>query len=201
LAGRRFAPRGIRFHSGSRLFPRRALIAMRRKPAHASVSSTPRSQYRCEPTRNRSAGAWPLRAAPNLVQTGTSPRRVPPSSSEIARLTDAVAQLGLSNALRARLVDAEAEYADLTARVDWKAPTLPSAEAIGAKIREVAVRLETAPTQDVCAARAILSGKLGPVVLEERDGAVWAQMEIGPAPLLAAGADSDSIRGCGGLLL
>lgn len=117
---------------------------------------------------------------------------------EIARLTDAVAQLGLSNALRARLVDAEAEYASLTARIESRPPTLPSPETIGAKIREVAVRLETALAQDVSAARAILSGKLGPVILEERHGAVWAQMEIGPALLLAAGADSDSIRGCGG---
>ena len=86
---------------------------------------------------------------------------------EIARLTDAVAQLGLSNALRVRLVDAEAEYAHLTARIDSRPPVLPSPEAIGAKIREVAVRLETALSQDVSAARAILSGKLGPVILEK----------------------------------
>jgi len=35
-------------------------------------------------------------------------------------------------------------------------------------------------------------------VIEERDGAVWAQMEVGPALLFAAGADFDSIQGCGG---
>ena len=73
---------------------------------------------------------------------------------EIARLTDAVAQLGLSKALRARLVDAEAEFASLNARIDWKHPPLPSAEAIGAKIREVAMRLDTALEQDISAARA-----------------------------------------------
>ena len=38
----------------------------------------------------------------------------------------------------------------------------------------------------------------GPVVIEERDGAVWAQMEVGPALLFAAGAGFDSIQGCGG---
>jgi len=124
--------------------------------------------------------------------------RIRELEGEIARLTDAVAQLGLSKALRGRLVDAEAEYARLTARVDSKPPALPSPETVGAKIREVAVRLERALAQDVSAARTILSGKLGPVTLEERDGALWAQMEIGPALLLAAGADSDSIRGCGG---
>ena len=52
--------------------------------------------------------------------------------------------------------------------------------------------------QDVRAGRAILAGKLGPVVIEERDGAVWAQMEVGPALLFAAGADFDSIQGCAG---
>ena len=93
--------------------------------------------------------------------------RIRTLEGEIARLTDAVAQLGLSNALRVRLVDAEAEYAHLTARIDSRPPVLPSPEAIGAKIREVAVRLETALSQDVSAARAILSGKLGPVILEK----------------------------------
>jgi len=104
--------------------------------------------------------------------------------------------VGLSSALRARLVAAEAEYASLTARADSRPAALPSPETIGARIREVAMRLETALTQDVSAARVILAGKLGPVTLEQRDGAVWAQMNIGPGLLLAAGADS--IRGCGG---
>ena len=122
--------------------------------------------------------------------------RIRTLEGEIARLTDAVAQLGLSNALRARLVDAEAEYASLTARVDCRPPALPDSETIGAKIREVALRLETALAQDVGAARAILSGKLGPITLEEKDDAVWAQMDIGPALLLAVGAD-DSIRVAG----
>ena len=60
------------------------------------------------------------------------------------------------------------------------------------------MRLDSALGQDVIAARAILAGKLGPVVLEEKDGAVWAQMEVGPALLFAAGAGFDSIQGCGG---
>lgn len=122
--------------------------------------------------------------------------RVQALEGEIARLTDAVAQLGLSSALRTRLLDAEAEHASLTARADARPVALPTADAVGAKIREVAMRLESALTQNVGVARTILSDKLGPVVLEERDGAVWAQMDIGPALLLAAGADS--IRGCGG---
>jgi hypothetical protein len=96
--------------------------------------------------------------------------RIRTLEGEIARLTDAVAQLGLSSALRARLVDAEGEYSELTARIESKAPALPSPEAIGAKIREVAVRLETALGHDMGAARATLSGKLGPVILEEKDG-------------------------------
>ena len=73
-----------------------------------------------------------------------------------------VAQLGLSSALRARLVDAEGEYSELSARIDSKPPALPSPEAIGARTREVAVRLETALGHDIGAARGMLSGKLGP---------------------------------------
>ena len=99
---------------------------------------------------------------------------------EITRLTDAVAQLGLSQTLKARLMSAEAEYESLTARVESRPPPLPSTEGIGAKIRDVAMRLDTALAQDVAAARAILAGTLGPVVIEERDGAAWAQMEVGP---------------------
>ena len=94
-------------------------------------------------------------------------------------------------------MEAETEYAALSARVDAKPPAMPSAEVIGARIREVAMRLETALSKDVPAARAMLAGKLGPVILDEKDDGVWAQMDIGPALLFAAGAD-DSIRGCGG---
>jgi site-specific DNA recombinase len=124
--------------------------------------------------------------------------RIRALEGEIKRLTDAVAELGLSKALKARLMSAEAEYGSLTGRVESRPPPLPSTEAIGAKIREVAMRLDTALGQDVTAARAILAGKLGPVVIEERDGAVWAQMQVGPALLFAAGAGFDSIQGCGG---
>jgi len=49
------------------------------------------------------------------------------------------------------------------------------------------MRLDSALGEDVAAARAILNGKLGPVVIEERDGAVWAQMEVGPHTTLRSG--------------
>ena len=58
------------------------------------------------------------------------------------------------------------------------------------------MQLETALAGDVSSARAMLAGRLGPVTIDEKDGAVWAEMAIGPALLLAAGADS--IQGCGG---
>ena len=119
--------------------------------------------------------------------------------SEVNRLTDAVAQMGLSPALRARLVAAETELAGLTAAAGTGpvAPVTYSAEQIGARIRQVALRLDSALATDVDVARRILADKLGEIRVEERDDGVYAQMDIGPVLLEAVGADV-SRSGCGG---
>jgi len=57
--------------------------------------------------------------------------------------------------------------------------------------------LQQALAADVSVARDVLSKKLGDVVVEERDDGVYAQMNIGPVLLRAAGADV-SETGCGG---
>jgi hypothetical protein len=63
----------------------------------------------------------------------------------------------------------------------------------------VAMRLDTALGQDVPAGPRSSPASWINVVTEERDGAVWAQMKVGPALLFAVGADLDCIQGCGGL--
>ena len=74
-----------------------------------------------------------------------SSRRLRPLEGEIARLTDAVAQLGLSNALRATGPPGagESRVCEPDRAHRFGPPPLPSPETIEAKIREVAVRLET----------------------------------------------------------
>ena len=76
--------------------------------------------------------------------------RIEALQGEISRLTDAVAQMGLSAALRARLAAAEAELAALAATGSAHPTSIvPSADKVGARIREVAMRLESALATDV----------------------------------------------------
>ena len=58
-------------------------------------------------------------------------------------------------------------------------------------------RIETELAADVDRARKILAEKLGKITVEERDDGVYAQMDIGPVLLEAAGADVAG-TGCGG---
>lgn len=75
-------------------------------------------------------------------------------------------------------------------------PTALRREEILREVRRAALDLEAALAGDVESARAALAGRLGEVVLEERDGGVYARTTIGPAMLLSGGPDSR--MGCGG---
>lgn len=114
---------------------------------------------------------------------------------EIGRLVDAVAQVGLSDALRARLATAEAELAGLIGTLA-PPPALPSDAEVAREIAAVAFDLERALAGDTDEARSAIAERIGPVIVEDRDGETVARMRLGPALLLAGGADS--IRGCGG---
>lgn len=113
-------------------------------------------------------------------------------------MTDAVAQMGLSPALRNRLVAAESELATLASgKAARRTPTMVTDdEQIGAQIRSVALRLEKALASDVEVARGILAGRLGEIRVEEKDDGIYAQMDIGPVLLEAVGADVAKY-GCG----
>ncbi|HEY7944137.1 MAG TPA: recombinase family protein, partial [Casimicrobiaceae bacterium] len=117
---------------------------------------------------------------------------------EIRRLTDAVAQLGLSEAIRERLTSAEAERDRLRDDVET-VPTMPqpSPERISAKLRDVAMRLDDALKSDIPRARQIMADMLGPTIIEEAEDGIYAQMQIGPALRIAVGADVAG-SGCGG---
>lgn len=105
---------------------------------------------------------------------------------EIRNLTDAIAQLGLSDALRERLVAAEAELKALQRRSS--ADDLPSVDAVLEVYRSMLLRITEALAQDVERARAALAQVLGNVTVRATGEGVFAEMETRPeAVLLAAG--------------
>jgi site-specific DNA recombinase len=118
-------------------------------------------------------------------------------SREVDRLIDAVARMGFSDALRARLERAEAERDALARQAE---AILPTVDAVVARYRANLLRVREALATDVDSARAALGGMLGRVRIEQREGGeVWAVPDMQPAALVAAGGESNS--GCGGVLL
>jgi hypothetical protein len=106
---------------------------------------------------------------------------------EIERLVDAVAQLGLSDALRERLGAAEAEMRSLVATSTGKAPTVDD---IVARYRANLLRLTAALEGDFERARGALSEMLGRITIERRADGVFAGLEMQPAALMLVAAGS-----------
>ena len=107
--------------------------------------------------------------------------------------------MGLSDALKQRLKTAEADLQALqrqSAKTTAPQP-MPDKRRIEIRVREVMTRIETELAADVDRARKVLAEKLGKITVEERDDGVYAQMDIGPVLLEAAGADV-ARTGCGG---
>jgi site-specific DNA recombinase len=117
-----------------------------------------------------------------LSSRATSPRemrtRQDALQREIERLVDAVAQLGMSDALRARLTSAEGKLAELRSQTTAQAQ-VPTADQVFAAYRRqlLALReaLETESDRD--RTRTLLAEMLGPVVLTRDDEGAWAEME------------------------
>ena len=124
--------------------------------------------------------------------------RINELTAEIGRLVDAIAQMSLSPALRDRLTAAEQELARLNA-ASRQSPAMSAYDSsrIRTRIKAMAAELEAALAADIPVARDVLAKKLGDIVVEERDDGVYAQIDIGPVLLQAAGANV-SKSGCGG---
>jgi site-specific DNA recombinase len=113
--------------------------------------------------------------------------------AEIARLVDAVARVGLSNALQARLAAAEAELEQLKAQ--QAAPAIasepvPSANEVLAAYRRQMLQLQAALESDgdrECT-RALLADIVGPVTLLRDDEGDWAEMEEPAVRVALAGS-------------
>lgn len=112
---------------------------------------------------------------------------------EISRLVDAVAQLGLSEALRARLAAAEAERDALASRAAARDQATPAVdvEALVARWRGLVMDLGTVlASEDRDRARGLLAELIGPVVIgrDEASGEVYADLEEPAERLLIAAA-------------
>jgi site-specific DNA recombinase len=104
---------------------------------------------------------------------------------EIERLTDAVAQMGLSTALAERLRKAEADR-DALKRARTRAAVAPLPSAIRAQVHALVTGLDVALRADVARARDALRAMLGDVQLIEEDGAVYAECDNAAERLLLA---------------
>ncbi|MEY2656069.1 MAG: hypothetical protein RLZZ524_3097 [Pseudomonadota bacterium] len=129
------------------------------------------------------------------------PARQEALQAEIARLVDAVAQVGLSGALQARLAEAEAELEALRQAAPPVAAPAPTAAQIMAAYRRQMLQLRDALESDADRdrTRALLAGLLGPVQLVRDAAGAWAEMEEPAARLALAGSPVGVVAGaCNG---
>lgn len=117
--------------------------------------------------------------------------------AEIGRLVDAVAQVGLSSALQARLQAAEAELASLQAEAATRPQVpAPSAGQVLAAYRRQLLQLQAALDAgdlDRDRTRALLADIVGPVTLTRDDEGQWAEMEEPVARLALTGSTPSTL--------
>ena len=133
-----------------------------------------------------------------VTPAGAAKARLRELQGEIDRLTDAIAQMGLSQALRERLANAEAEQRTLQTQSLRKPPARPDAAEMVRRYRSKILGLQTALREDRERARRWLKDLLGTVRVERDGEGVFAVLEMQPAALMAAGGVSlDWVAGAG----
>jgi len=118
-----------------------------------------------------------------MLRTDARPdhgKRLAEVEREIGRVVDAVAAVGHSDALVARLRALEAERDDIKATA--KAPSAaPSVDALVAAYREQVMNLESALTgESVAEAREILRELFGPLTVRQDGAEVWVETSATP---------------------
>lgn len=119
---------------------------------------------------------------------------------EIERLVDAIAAVGHSDAIAARLRTAEVARDRLRAQAVAAAAAAPSIDDLMARYKRQVVDLQTALQADTDRARAALRDYFGPIRIEETADGTWAEISAHPATLLLGAAVGDSGFGCGGAI-
>lgn len=119
-------------------------------------------------------------------------RRLVQVDAELARLVDAIATIGASQALADRLRAAEMERADLLLQIEPAADVSALLADVTARYRRMMLQLEDVLLdEDRERTRAILADIVGPVTVVHEGGEVFAELEDPAARLLlAAGAES-----------
>jgi hypothetical protein len=126
--------------------------------------------------------------------------RLADKEAEIARLVDAIARFGMSEALESRLRAAERERdAFRAARNVDASSSRPSPETVATAYRRIIMDLKTCLEGDAARARAALQKLLGEIRVVAQGDEVWAEVETRADRLLleAMGAGVSN-RGCGG---
>lgn len=139
---------------------------------------------------HRAARAAVAQAA-GAAGAGHAAARLAALQGEIDRLVDAVAQVGLSDALRARLTAAEAEREQLLhAQAERARAPVPTAAAVVAGYRRRLLQLQAALEDDADRQRTreLLAELLGQVTLVRDDVGDWAEMEEPAARVALAGS-------------
>lgn len=120
--------------------------------------------------------------------------RVQALDAEIGRLVDAIAQVGVSPALKERLQRAEAERAQAAAPPSSTDPVSASLIDGLQRYRKLIADLDDTLASDVPRAREILRDMIAPAVMLEHDGQVWVEMETGQAAI-AVGLSLGAVAG------
>ncbi len=157
---------------------------VRRKEADERLLSAIRSELATPDAIIRARAS----AAAALKKLGSGSRsaqeRAQRLDREIANLTNAIAEEGLSQALRDRLRAAETEKAALAATAPER---LPSVDDVVRHYRATLLNITASLANDLGRARSALAEALGPITIETRGEEVWATAETNPAALLVAG--------------
>lgn len=120
---------------------------------------------------------------------------------EIHNLTEAVATVGLSDALRSRLAAAENEQKALQRSLTPVATMKPTVDAVMAEYKRMLVDLRDALVKSAASARPILHQIVGDVRVIQEGDAVYAEFEAPTQRLLVAAAGGSILNsGCGDML-
>lgn len=116
--------------------------------------------------------------------------------AEIRNLTDAVAQCGLSEALKTKLQSAETERgALLQAEADVR--PLPAPDALVAQYKRLALDFKGALADDIPRARQILADTGMQITLNPKGKEIWAEVATSAGRLLLAAGSGIASYGCG----